>query len=360
MRHLNPYRLTSAGAVAAMAVLAIACEQAVPEPVDVVRPVKMLELGPGGADQPLEYPGRIAATQEVEIAFEVGGLITEFPITQGQLVRPGQQLARIDPRDFQAALDAQEAERNVALADYRRFQDLYAADAASLQELEVSRRRFEVADARIRTAEKAVEDTRLVAPFGGRVARTLVNEFQSVGARQPILVLQDVTRTLDVIINVPESDVTFRSGESAESFDDELQLQVELTAYPSRLIPARPKEIATEADPIARTFEVTFSFDPPTDLRVLPGMTATLYAALDRSVGQFAVPASALASDEGSNPFVWVIDRADMTVSRRQVEIGELAGDEVRIVGGLTGGETIAVSAAQNLRDGMSVREIAY
>ncbi len=360
MTHLHTRRRLLTGAVASAAVLALACEQPVPEAVEVVRPVKMLELSGGGGDQPLEYPGRVAATQEVEVAFEVGGLITEFPITQGQLVERGQQLARLDARDFQAALDAQEAERNAALADYRRYQDLYAADAASLQDLEVSRRRFEVVDAQIRTAEKAVEDTRLVAPFSGRVARTLVNEFQSVGARQPLLVLQDVTRTLDVIINVPEDDVTFRAGEDAGSFDDDLQLGVELTAYPSRRIPARPKEIATEADPITRTFELTFSFDPPADLRILPGMTATLFATLDRSGGQFSIPAAALASDAGANPFVWVIDRGAMTVSPRPVELGELAGDQVRVVSGLSRGETIAVSSTQNLRDGMAVREIAY
>ena len=96
-------RLPVTGALAAVAVLAVACEQPVPEVIDLVRPVKMLELAVGQAGQPLEYPGRIAATQEVEIAFEVSGLITELPVTQGQLVQRGQLLAQLDPRDFEAA-----------------------------------------------------------------------------------------------------------------------------------------------------------------------------------------------------------------------------------------------------------------
>ena len=351
---------TWTAAAVVMAVLAVACEQPVSEPVDVVRPVKMLELTASRPAEPLEYPGRIAATQDVEIAFEVGGLITELPVVQGQLVQRGQLLARLDPRDYEAALDAQRAEVNVALADYRRYQDLYAADAASLQELEVSRRRFEVADAQIRTVEKAVADTRLEAPFSGRVARTLVDAFQGVGARQPVMVIQDVTETLDVIINVPESDVTFRAGDSAATVRQEISVEVRLTSYPSRRIPARPKEIATEADPITRTFEITFSFDAPGDMRILPGMTATIYAAVDRSTGQFSIPASALTSDEGGAPYVWIVDRAEMTVSRRSVTIGELSGDRVQILGGLRGDETVAVSAAQSLRDGMAVREISY
>ena len=95
-------------------------------------------------------------------------------------------------------------------------------------------------------------------------------------------------------------------------------------------------------------------------LTVLPGMTATIYAAVDRSVGQLSIPASALASDERGDPFVWIVDRAAMTVSPRSVTIGELSGDEIEIVDGLQGTETVAISAAQNLRDGMAVREIAY
>ena len=130
---------------------AAACEQPIPETVEMVRPVKMLEVSGGSARGRLEYPAQIAATTDAEIAFEVSGLITDFPVVQGQFVRAGDLLAQIDPRDFEATLDAVRAQRNVAYADYQRYQDLYAADAASLQELEVSRRQFEVAAPRGRS-----------------------------------------------------------------------------------------------------------------------------------------------------------------------------------------------------------------
>ena len=339
---------------------AAACEQPVPEAVEVVRPVKMLQLAGGADAEPLEYPGRIAATTDAEIAFEVGGLITEFPVVQGQLVREGDLLAQIDSRDFQANLDAVRAERNVARADYARYQDLFAADAASLQELEVARRRFEVAEAQIQTAEKAVSDTTLVAPFSGRVARKLVEAFQGVGAREPILVLQDVEDTLDVIINIPENDVAIKPDLTIEELEEVGTAYVELTSYPGRRFAVRPKEFASEADPITRTFEITFSFEPPDDVRILPGMTSKLLVDPDIGTGSFTIPAAALAAGDGGQPFVWVIDRASMTVAPRDVEVGELMGDNALVTEGLSGSDTIAVSAVQNLRDGMEVREIQY
>ncbi len=342
-----------------VALVASACEQPVPEQVEVVRPVKLLQLSGGVGAEAFEYPGRIAATTDAEIAFEVSGLITDFPVVQGQYVRAGDLLAQLDPRDFQATLDAVQAERNVALADYQRYQDLYASAAASLQELEVARRSYEVADAQIRTAEKAVTDTRLVAPFSGQVARKLVEAFQSIGARQPILVLQDVQQTLDVIVNVPESDMAIRPDDSPEALETRTEINAELTAYEGLRFPLRLKEYASEADPITRTFAVTFSFDPPDDVRILPGMTAKVFATPLGRVNSFAIPASAVVANEG-RPFVWIVDPSAMTVSSRPVEVGEMFGSEVRIASGLTTGETIAVSAVQNLREGMEVREIQY
>jgi RND family efflux transporter MFP subunit len=329
----------------------------VPEAVEFVRPVKMLELVGAEGVAPLEYPAQIAATTDAEIAFEVAGLITEFPVVQGQFVNTGDLLAQIDPRDYEAQLDAVRAERNVSLADYRRYQDLYAADAASLQELEVARRRFEVADAQIRSAEKAVADTTLRAPFSGRVARRLLEAFQSVSARQPVLVLQDVQDTLDVIVNVPENDVAL-SPERAREVVNQAGVVTVLTSFPDQRIPLRFKEFASAADPTTRTFEVTFSFDPPDDMAIMPGMTAKVYVPSASGDG-FFVPSNAVVSDTGA-PYVWVIDRSDMTVSRREIQVASLSGSEVQVVGGLRSGETVAVSAAQNLTEGMQVREIQY
>ena len=69
-----------------------------------------------------------------------------------------------------------------------RFQDLYAADAVSLQDLEVSRREYEVSEARLAITEKGVEDTELHALFSGVVAQTLVEEFENVRAKAENLV----------------------------------------------------------------------------------------------------------------------------------------------------------------------------
>jgi len=342
---------------------AIACgaeEQA--EEAPVARPVRMFTLGAGVSEGALEYPGVITPTQNAELAFEVPGRIVEFPIDEGQAVEQGQVLARLDARDYEASRDAAAASMNAARADYDRYRDLYASNAVSQQELELKRRNYELTEAQNRTAEKALGDTRLRAPFSGLVARKLVDDFQNVQAKQPIMVLQDESG-LEVVISVPERDfVLVRPGLTLEERTARVDPQVELSSLPGRRFPATFSEFATAADPVTRTYAVTLTFEPPSDVAVRSGMTAKVVATVPADVAEevaaFTVPGDAVVADENGHPLVWLVDEASMTVSRAPVVLGELSGTDVEIVSGLVSGDVIAVSGVHNLRAGMLVRRL--
>ncbi len=342
---------------------AVACGAEPQEEVAVVRPVKMLTLGVGASAGSLEYPGSVAAVQNAEMAFEVPGRITEFRFQEGQAVNRGQVLAVLDPRDYEATRDAEEAGRNQAAAEYRRYQELYAENAVSLQDLEIRQRAAEVADARLRQAQKAVDDTRLIAPFAGVMARKLVEDFQNVQAKQPVLVLQDES-SLKVVVNVPESDVVLAApGLSPEERTARTNPQVELSSLAGRRFPARFQEFSTTADPVTRTFPVTFAFDAPADVAVRSGMTAKIILTLPRAVAAeqattFSIPAGAVVSDESGSPYVWKVNESTMTVSRAPVVVGELSGSEIVIRSGLASGDVIAVTGVHQLREGLVVRRL--
>jgi RND family efflux transporter MFP subunit len=341
-----------------LALIAVGCEQPVVEPVDVVRPVKMLTLGAGGEGATLEYPGSVNALLTANVAFEVPGLVIELPVQEGEPVVEGQLLAHLDPRDFEAQRDAVIATRNVTWADYQRYQDLYAADAASLQELEVARRAYEVSEANLRIAEKAVEDTYLRAPFTGIVARRIVDDFENVQAKEAIVTLQDDS-VLEVKVDIPETDALLAPRGSIGERSERADFTVELSSLPNRPFPARLTEFATTADPVTRTFEVTFQFEPPSDVFLRPGMTAKVVAQLRPSeAGAFLVPAVAVVGGEGGGVFVWVIDTSSMTATKRTVRVGDMSGDQIQILSGLQSGETIAISGTRSLREDMQVSRL--
>ena len=328
----------------------------VAEAPPAVRPIKMIEVGEALSSVRREYPGRVAPALEAELGFEVSGRISSFPVSEGQRVRKGQVLARLDPSDYEAQLAAAQAYLKAAEADYERFRELFGKNAVSERDFQARERNFEVAQAQIQIAEKALADTRLTAHFTGQVARKLVDDFQSVQAKQPVLLLQDGSR-LEIKIDVPEADVAlgntnWRSG---------IQPIVSVTAVPDRTFAARFTEVSTAADPVTRTFEATLAFKPDDDVRVLPGMTASVYLSVEQSGADspgYSVPSQSVATDDDGGAYVWKVDPQTLEVSRAAVEVGELTGGDILVQSGLARGDLVAVSGVHHLREGMQVRRM--
>ena len=194
-----------------------------------------------------------------------------------------------------------------------------------------------------------------MAPFAGLMARKLVEDFQNVKAKEPVLILQDLAH-LEVEISVPERDMT--AGQSEMTPDEITEVTkpvVQVSAIAGRDFPARVKEAATAADPTTRTFQIKLTFERPDDVTILPGMTARVIAQ-PRGGSGLLVPSQATRADSGGKPYVWVVDTGSMKVSRREVELGRLTGDTVEVVSGLEQGEEIAISGVRELMDGMEVR----
>jgi RND family efflux transporter MFP subunit len=332
------------------------CSQEAEQAEEVVRPVKLMTVGSDDSGGEREYPGRVEAAEEVLMGFEVPGRIVELPVLEGQAVKAGALLARLDDRDYKAQLDSQIAQRNEARADFERNQALYERDAISLRDLEVVRRRYEVTEANLRQAEKAVSDTRLVAPFDGRVAGRLVENQENVQAKQSVVQFLDDS-TLEIKASVPETDfLKLRGIGSVSQMTELLSPVVEISAAPGTLIPAYIKEMRNTADPMTRTYEVTLGFTSPEGMAVALGMTAKIIAKMPTSAdGRIVVPVSALTGDAEGNSLVFVFDESAGVVNARQVTVGEMTGGGIVILSGLEAGDRIAALGAKNLHEGMRI-----
>ena len=328
----------------------------------VARPVKILTIDTRGAVETREFSGTISAAQHSEMAFEVPGKITDFPVVEGQVVKKGDLLVRIDPRDMAALADVDTAKVRLAKAEYDRMKKLFEADVASEQELDRAKRAYEVTTAKSQGSTKGLEDTELFALFDGIVAKKLVKDFENVQAKQPVLILQD-TSNLEIDVTIPEADaVKSVRGMSLEERTARVNPRVIVTSLPDRSFPAHLTEYSTTADPVTRTFSATLRFDPPDDINISPGMTATVIidvpanTLLARGGAGISIPASAAITDETGQAFVWVIEPGSMAVKRTTVQLGSLSGTRVFVSSGLASGQQIAISGVHQLRDGMIVR----
>jgi len=351
--------LALAAALTATSLLVGGCEKEEPEVKEIVRPVKMMTIGAGVAGGTREYPGRIRAVEEIELSFEVPGRVVELHAREGQAVARGELVAALDPRDYEAARDRDRALRNEARADYQRNRTLYERDAISLRDLEVVRRRFEVREANLRQSEKALSDTRLHAPYDGKIAGRLVENHENVLAKQAIAVFHDDS-TMEIKASVPETEYLWIRGlGGVKEMTEKLKPQVEVSAAAGRQIEAWVKELRNTADPVTRTYEVTLDFVAPAGLSITSGMTAKVIIASQSAAGSALVPVAAVIAGEGNQSIVWVYDEATGTVSGRTVTVGLMTGDEIEILEGLRNGDRVAVLGASNLSEGMKVRPLA-
>jgi len=187
-------------ALALAAVFGWGCGQEVEQSApSVVRPVKTMVIG-GSLAGRLSFPGRVQGARRVELSFRVRGRLAELPILEGQNVNEGDLIGRLDPTDYQIAVQEAQATYIRAAADFERYQRLYEKDAVPLSDLDRFRAQRDVAKARLDQAQTNLRYTSLRAPFGGRLGEKYVENFEDVRANQPIVSLHDIRHILHFLI----------------------------------------------------------------------------------------------------------------------------------------------------------------
>lgn len=361
---MNNCRTRLVWIVACLSGLIGACGQDAPiEHAEVARPIKLMTIGADAAGRTLEIPGSVGAAQSAELSFEVSGRMLARMVEEGQIVEAGQVVARLDARDYSAQRDAARARRDTARADYERYRKALEKNAVTEQQVSRSKGQFDVTQAELDIATKALQDTELRAPFAGRIAKRLVDDFANVRLKESVMVLQDES-SLELRVAVAERD--WARGETGITVDEltrRINPRVEIASLRGRFFPAYVKALSNTADPVTRTYEVTFGFLPPTDANVSPGMTGKIIVDLyseNRTKGAalLTVPSNAVVADNNAAAFVWVVDQSTMRVTKRPVELGELSGSVVPVLSGLVSGDTIVTSGVNSLTDGMLVRDL--
>ena len=335
---------------------------------EAVRAVRAMVVADFAGVSERSFPGRAAATQEVDLAFRVSGPLIARPVRVGDEVGEGDLIARIDPRDFEVALRNAEgslqrsrANENRAQADFDRVSNIQKKDPGAISQaaidqaqeaLEVAQADIATLEASVDAARDALDDTQLQAPFAGTIVATYVENFENVREKQMIARLLDKTR-IEFEVNIPESLISMVPYVQ--------ELRVTFDAFPDVEVAAEIEEVGAEASETTRTFPVTLIMDQPESATILPGMAGRAAGVARPPQNEqplnIVIPVTALFSPEvNDKSFVWMIDESSNTVSRREVEVGKLISGGYVITAGLQPGEMIATAGVHFLQEGQQVR----
>lgn len=334
------------------------CSQEKSEVKDVIRPVKVVEIGKVQDTRQLDYSGSVRSRTEMNLGFRIAGKITERLVNVGQHVNSGDVLARVDPSDYElsvrsaeAGLDA--AERQVETVDLarKRAEQLFARNFASKAQLEQATLTYNQAVASRDSARSTLAQARnqvgyadLKASEDGIVTAVAADIGQVVGAGTPVMTVA-VDGEKEVLIAVPEMDIAgFKPGKEVKAsfWSDE-----------GLVLDGKVREVAGSADPQSRTFAVRVSL--PNDPRVLLGMTASVRASFGNGPQLVSIPLSALARKD-SQPIVWTVDRGADTVHARPVKVADFTDDGVRVAEGLKPGDVVVAAGTQFMTENLKVK----
>jgi RND family efflux transporter MFP subunit len=322
------------------------------EPVkkEVVRPAKIMTIQQSANVQNFKFPGKVQALDRVEISFEVPGKLIELTVKEGQKVKKGDLIARLDPSDYKSKLDAAQASVNQTKAEVDRYTNLLAEKVVAKSTFDVKKRNYEVAVSELNIARKAYDDTKLKASFSGVVGKKFADNYQVVQAKEPIVSLQKTT-AIEIVVNAPENIMKKRDSEMLP------EITAEFANYPGERLPLTIKEYSTEADSQTQTYRVVFSMPSPGDKTILDGMTATVFLkVIAGGIDAVEIPVQSIFYDENGQAYVWKVG-ADFGVTRHQVQVGTLTKGNIKILSGLSSGDRIITAGVQNLIEGQKVRE---
>lgn len=312
-------------------------------------PLVKLQAVATDADQNLrQFFGRVAAKQSVDLAFQVGGQLQEFPVLEGTPVGKGALIARLDLEPFELARDQAKAQADQANRTLERLQQLQGRTVSGVT-VEDAQTQADLAALSLRNAERALEHATLHAPFDALVASRNVANFSTVGAGTPVARLHDMSE-LRVEIDVPE--VLFRQAGQNPDFDIYATFPGSDARYP-----LTPREFNAETSGVGQTFRISLGMARPEDQTILPGASVTVNIIRDWGDVHPVVPISAvLTGNDGSAAVMVFTGDAEGIVTRTPVEIAPTGDGRVFVTAGLKDGEEIVMSGASLLDDGATVR----
>ena len=317
----------------------------------------------------LDGLGTVQAYNSVIVRPQVDGKLIEIDFREGQDVKAGDVLARIDPVTFQASVDqatAKQAQDQAQLAnarlDFARYQKLAATAYSSAQQSDTARALVAQQEAQVRqdqaqidTARAQLGYTTIVAPIDGRVgirqvdAGNIVHQADATG-----IVTITTLRPISVVFTLPQQNLpavanAIRNGTPAV----QARNQGAAGAAPVLLDTGTLAVLDNQVDPTTGTIKLKATFPNP-DLRLWPGGFVSVRLLANIEHGATTVPPAAVQRGPRGS-YLYVID-ADGKALRRDITVGYEDGATSIVTAGLKPGERVVIDGASRLTEGAKTR----
>lgn len=298
--------------------------------------------------QEILLPGKIKASLDVNLSFKVSGTIQKIYVNTGDRVKRGQLLAEMDPKDYEIQFSATEAEYEQIRREAERIIALYERGSVTKNDYEKAVYGLKQITAKYDAHKKALNDTRLYAPFDGYIQERLFQQNETIAAGYPVLSMIN-SGNMEVEVNISSAD--FLKKDRFTTFRCSVDV-LGKRSYPLELIAISQKANMNQLYTMRLSFKKTQNGPTPT-----PGMT-TMVSIFYRQEGngQVAVPLSAIFEKDDAS-YVWIYNPDNALVKSNKVKIAEVKLDGTVVLSeGPAPGATIITGGVHSLKEGTRVQ----
>ncbi|MGN0188937.1 MAG: efflux RND transporter periplasmic adaptor subunit [Candidatus Cryptobacteroides sp.] len=306
-----------------------------------VEPVR--EVGDASSDI---YVGTVHPDKSIVLTTPYPGTLAELNVRKGQKVSKGDVVAKIVSQSVISSREMAHANLEQAQDGYRRVQSVY--DAGSVPEVKLVEIKTQLAkaEAAARTADKALEDCSVKAPYDGTVGDVYVDGGVELSVAQPIVKILDLC-SVEIHFPVPEKEVN--------SLTAGARVTVDIPALSLQGVPAKVTVKGIAASAVSHCYECVCV--PVSKVEgLMPGMVCKVRMRPYGSGSNVVVPAKVVRTDEDGR-YVWIVDSSDV-VRKARVTVGGFSGDGVIVTQGLESGDRVIVEGSRRVSSGMRVKTV--
>lgn len=218
-----------------------------------VIPVKVADIIPYNKALPIQASGVVASQEELKLAFKIGGVISAVYVNEGDRVKRGQVLARLDPSEIQAQVDQAKTGLEKAVRDLERGQRLYEDTVATLEQVQDLTSAKEVAENNLKIASFNQKYATIYAPSSGRVLKRFAEKGEIIGPGNPVYFIATQGSAQILRVGLTDMDVVrVQIGDSAH---------LQFDAWANQSFKGKVSEIAAGSDPMSGTYEVEIAIN---------------------------------------------------------------------------------------------------
>jgi RND family efflux transporter MFP subunit len=309
-------------------------------------PVKIIQVQQEEISDPVLSSGHFFTDDETTLAFKTGGIVEEVNVTEGQAIRKGQLLAKLNLTEIQSAVSQATLAQQKAERDLQRTEILYHDSVATLEQVQNARTAFALASEQLKATRFNLSYSEIRAPADGFVLKKFVNAGQMVSQGTPIVQINGAAAA-DWIFRAAVSDrewARLQEGDSA---------MIQADAF-EESVPAVVLHKSEGADPLNGAFSIEIQVINTKDYALASGLFGTLTVFPAQKNKVWNIPHEALLDAEGDQGYVFTTTD-QKTAHRRLVEIAGISQDFVQIGKGLEDEPAIISRGSAYLTEGSPI-----